>query len=232
MSIEEASKKRKRKHSSTKAGVAAGDLPSVVTAATEPDDLVVKTTVEEKAREKQRKRKLVLSITGDAERTNRLAVGNESHTSEEALNQQLQDAVEDEDALAHDEIVREGNEFEISRPDRALDLSFEASLSLPQTGTESVKFSDMDLSSKTMEALKEMGFDNMTEIQSRGIPALLAGKDVLGAAKTGSGKTLAFLIPAIEMLHALRFKPRNGVPKLSSSSGFRLYLLTSRKVPV
>jgi len=33
---------------------------------------------------------------------------------------------------------------------------------------------------------------------------------VLGAAKTGSGKTLAFLIPAVEMLSAMRFKPRNG----------------------
>lgn len=38
----------------------------------------------------------------------------------------------------------------------------------------------------------------------------MAGKDVLGAAKTGSGKTLAFLIPAIEILSSLRFKPRNG----------------------
>jgi ATP-dependent RNA helicase DDX18/HAS1 len=38
----------------------------------------------------------------------------------------------------------------------------------------------------------------------------VAGRDVLGAAKTGSGKTLSFLIPAIEMLHSLRFKPRNG----------------------
>jgi ATP-dependent RNA helicase DDX18/HAS1 len=50
----------------------------------------------------------------------------------------------------------------------------------------------------------------MTEIQRRGIPPLLAGRDVLGAAKTGSGKTLSFLIPAVEMLHSLRFKPRNG----------------------
>ena len=38
----------------------------------------------------------------------------------------------------------------------------------------------------------------------------MAGRDVLGAAKTGSGKTLAFLIPAIELLHSLKFKPRNG----------------------
>ncbi len=37
-----------------------------------------------------------------------------------------------------------------------------------------------------------------------------SGKDVLGAAKTGSGKTLAFLIPAVEMLSEMRFKPRNG----------------------
>lgn len=33
---------------------------------------------------------------------------------------------------------------------------------------------------------------------------------MLGAAKTGSGKTLAFLIPAIEIMYSLKFKPRNG----------------------
>jgi superfamily II DNA/RNA helicase len=38
-----------------------------------------------------------------------------------------------------------------------------------------------------------MGFDTMTEIQQRAIPPLMAGRDVLGAAKTGSGKTLAFV---------------------------------------
>ncbi|CAK5281649.1 unnamed protein product [Mycena citricolor] len=36
------------------------------------------------------------------------------------------------------------------------------------------------------------------------------GKDVLGAARTGSGKTLAFVIPAVELLHRLKFKPMNG----------------------
>ncbi|KAJ1836874.1 ATP-dependent RNA helicase, partial [Coemansia sp. RSA 486] len=50
----------------------------------------------------------------------------------------------------------------------------------------------------------------MTEVQARTIPPLLAGRDVLGAAKTGSGKTLSFLIPAIELLSRLKFKPRNG----------------------
>jgi ATP-dependent RNA helicase DDX18/HAS1 len=76
--------------------------------------------------------------------------------------------------------------------------------------TDAQAFSELNLSEKTMKAIGEMGFTKMTEIQRRGIPPLLAGKDVLGAAKTGSGKTLAFIIPAIEMLSSLRFKPRNG----------------------
>lgn len=85
-------------------------------------------------------------------------------------------------------------------------------LSLPEASdaTAAQTFGELSLSENTMKAIKEMGFDKMTEIQRRGIPPLLAGKDVLGAAKTGSGKTLAFLIPAVEMLRSLKFKPRNG----------------------
>ncbi|PGH20751.1 ATP-dependent RNA helicase HAS1 [Polytolypa hystricis UAMH7299] len=83
-------------------------------------------------------------------------------------------------------------------------------VSLPQTESEPQSFTELSLSEKTMKAIEGMGFESMTEIQRRGIPPLLAGRDVLGAAKTGSGKTLAFLIPAVEMLSALRFKPRNG----------------------
>ncbi|KAL9119586.1 MAG: hypothetical protein Q9187_003860 [Circinaria calcarea] len=92
----------------------------------------------------------------------------------------------------------------------SLDIPSTTSLSLPSTGTTLQKFSDLNLSSKTMQAIEDMKFVTMTEIQQRGIPPLMAGRDVLGAAKTGSGKTLAFLIPAVEMLSALRFKPRNG----------------------
>ncbi|ODV85918.1 hypothetical protein CANARDRAFT_197471 [[Candida] arabinofermentans NRRL YB-2248] len=71
-------------------------------------------------------------------------------------------------------------------------------------------FSELNLSLPTMKSIGEMGFTKMTEVQARTIPPLLAGKDVLGAARTGSGKTLAFLIPAIELLYSLKFKPRNG----------------------
>lgn len=71
-------------------------------------------------------------------------------------------------------------------------------------------FTELGLSDKTLSAITAMGFSTMTEVQAKTIPPLLAGKDVLGAAKTGSGKTLAFLIPAIETLYQLKFKPRNG----------------------
>ncbi|XP_060909970.1 ATP-dependent RNA helicase DDX18 isoform X2 [Labrus mixtus] len=66
------------------------------------------------------------------------------------------------------------------------------------------------VSDSTLKAVKEMGFEHMTEIQHKSIRPLLEGRDVLAAAKTGSGKTLAFLIPSIELIYKLKFMPRNG----------------------
>ncbi|KAF8590655.1 DEAD-domain-containing protein [Ramaria rubella] len=80
----------------------------------------------------------------------------------------------------------------------------------PTTLDNRVQFSSLELSDATNKGLHNMGFRRMTSIQAKAIPVLLAGQDVLGAARTGSGKTLAFLIPAVELLHRLKFKPRNG----------------------
>lgn len=96
------------------------------------------------------------------------------------------------------------------RPPAPADLPEHAALSLPDTGEHPTKFSDLHLSPGTQKAIEKLGFTTMTEVQSRTIPPLMAGRDVLGAAKTGSGKTLAFLIPAVEMLTSLKFKPRSG----------------------
>lgn len=71
-------------------------------------------------------------------------------------------------------------------------------------------FDQLEVTEATQNAIKDMGFTHMTEVQARTIPPLLLGRDVLGAAKTGSGKTLAFLIPCIELLHRTKFVPRNG----------------------
>ncbi len=59
-------------------------------------------------------------------------------------------------------------------------------------------FSELDLSPEILQALTVMGFEAPTPIQHECIPALRAGRDVLGQAQTGTGKTAAFGIPALE----------------------------------
>lgn len=137
---------------------------------------------------------------------------------------EVEDVVEEEagPAASEDEQEEDAGESEQNGTDapedaeeesnsNQADLPSQTHLSLPQAaGSDVSTFNELPLSEKTLKAIEEMGFTKMTEIQKRGIPPLLTGKDVLGAAKTGSGKTLAFLIPAIELLYQLKFKPRNG----------------------
>ncbi|KRX26227.1 putative ATP-dependent RNA helicase pitchoune [Trichinella nelsoni] len=89
---------------------------------------------------------------------------------------------------------------------------FIAALMLCQSILSGKSFSSLAgiVSEQTLKAIRDMGFETMTEIQAQTIPSLLEGRDVMGAAKTGSGKTLAFLVPAVELLYKLRFLPRNG----------------------
>jgi len=94
------------------------------------------------------------------------------------------------------------------------------------SGTEDTRFTSLGLSEQTLKGLADMGFTDMTAVQARTIPALLAGRDVLGAARTGSGKTLAFLIPSIELLCRMKFKPRNGASSISSATFRKPDLLT------
>ncbi|KAK6083659.1 ATP-dependent RNA helicase HAS1 [Seiridium cupressi] len=140
----------------------------------------------------------------------------ESSSEEEVeIEEEHDDDEEEDEEAASDEVEEEGEDEDgdaaegASGDDLLTDL--DKSLTLPPTAESNAStFEELNLSERTMKAIKDMGFTTMTEIQRRGIPPLLAGKDVLGAAKTGSGKTLAFLIPAIEMMNSLRFKPRNG----------------------
>lgn len=53
---------------------------------------------------------------------------------------------------------------------------------------------------RILENLDELNFFEPTEIQRRGIPFILAGKDLLAIAQTGTGKTAAFVLPLIENL--------------------------------
>lgn len=61
-----------------------------------------------------------------------------------------------------------------------------------------LNFEELTLSDEVMKAVKDMGFEEASPIQSAAIPLLLQGRDVIGQAQTGTGKTVAFGIPVIE----------------------------------
>ncbi|MDX2262676.1 MAG: DEAD/DEAH box helicase [Gemmatimonadales bacterium] len=61
-------------------------------------------------------------------------------------------------------------------------------------------FKDLGLSAPLVEALTTLGYEEPTPIQAEAIPALLAGRDLLGQAATGTGKTAAFALPLLMRL--------------------------------
>ncbi len=63
---------------------------------------------------------------------------------------------------------------------------------------ETTKFTEMDLNPQILRAVEEMGFEEMSPIQAKAIPAMLSGKDIVGQAQTGTGKTAAFGIPLLQ----------------------------------
>lgn len=58
-------------------------------------------------------------------------------------------------------------------------------------------FEQLELISPLHRVLKELGYESPTAVQSRAIPAALAGKDILACAPTGTGKTAAFAFPIL-----------------------------------
>ncbi len=58
-------------------------------------------------------------------------------------------------------------------------------------------FAALGLPAPVLAAVEALGYEAPTPIQARTIPALLAGRDVLGQAQTGTGKTAAFALPAL-----------------------------------
>jgi len=61
-------------------------------------------------------------------------------------------------------------------------------------------FKELNLNSKILRAIEEMGFEQATPIQEQAIPIALQGKDLIGQAQTGTGKTAAFTIPFLELI--------------------------------
>lgn len=63
-----------------------------------------------------------------------------------------------------------------------------------------MKFTDIALNNKLQKALKELEYNQATQIQEQAIPLILADNDVMARAKTGTGKTAAFALPILNKL--------------------------------
>ena len=69
-------------------------------------------------------------------------------------------------------------------------------------------FADFGLDERLVRAVKDLGYEHPSPIQSATIPALLDGRHVVGLAQTGTGKTAAFALPILSQLD-----PRQKTPQ-------------------
>ncbi len=74
-------------------------------------------------------------------------------------------------------------------------------------------FKDLKLCRPVLKALKMCSFEQATAVQTKSIPLVLSGKNVIASAQTGTGKTAAFILP---ILHRLSVKKggRKGMPRV------------------
>jgi ATP-dependent RNA helicase RhlE len=61
-------------------------------------------------------------------------------------------------------------------------------------------FQNFGLLEAVVHGVQSMGYSEPTPIQSRAIPSVLGGRDLMGSAQTGTGKTAAFALPLLSLL--------------------------------
>ncbi len=63
-----------------------------------------------------------------------------------------------------------------------------------------MSFESLGLRAELLRAVSEKGYSKPTPIQSKGIPPILEGRDIMGGAQTGTGKTAGFTLPLLQRL--------------------------------
>ncbi len=76
--------------------------------------------------------------------------------------------------------------------------------------SEQSAFSELGLKPQLVQAVTNLGYIAPTPIQSRIIPLILEGHDVIAQSQTGTGKTAAFMLPILQKLE----QDRRGVKAL------------------
>jgi ATP-dependent RNA helicase RhlE len=63
-----------------------------------------------------------------------------------------------------------------------------------------MNFENLNLYPSIMSGVHELGYTELTPIQTESIPPILQGRDVIGLAQTGTGKTVAYVLPILQRL--------------------------------
>ena len=63
-----------------------------------------------------------------------------------------------------------------------------------------MSFDSLGLLPELLRAVREQGYETPTPVQSKAIPVVLSGRDLLAGAQTGTGKTAGFVLPMLQML--------------------------------
>ncbi len=63
-----------------------------------------------------------------------------------------------------------------------------------------MKFTELNLKPQILAALKKMEYVDLTPVQEKTFPHILAGRDIIARAETGSGKTAACGVPLVQMV--------------------------------
>lgn len=63
-----------------------------------------------------------------------------------------------------------------------------------------MSFAKLGLSEALSKAVADLGYQKPTSIQTKAIPVILQGQDLIAAAQTGTGKTASFVLPILEKL--------------------------------
>ena len=77
-----------------------------------------------------------------------------------------------------------------------------------------MSFATLGLSDVLFHPLARLGYDKPTAVQTKAIPFVLGGRDLMARAQTGTGKTAAFGLPMIDRLLVREPRPRiAGAPR-------------------
>ena len=158
-SVEIQGKKRKRKHGSSKSAAEDDGVPTNGAVETE----VKSKRSKDRSEKAHKKAKRVEESDGDVEEAvediDEPIVGD----AEEQVDETMEGEVEDKEASAgeeHDEL------------EAAETVPGVGTLSLPSTGSEAQKFSELNLSEKTMKAIENMKFETVGTIHCRRVSVL------------------------------------------------------------